>query len=333
MRTVSQLSKLTGINRRTVQYYTTEKVHGKSGEGAGIIIPCQVRKNGYRYFDDDALFELLAIKTLKQCGYEPEAIRQLLESADFKLVYSAEMQLKAIEKAKRELELQEQFVNIIKLFEAADDDNEDEMTVVIMSLLMKMLLISMEQVIREYDPDFVLDLDNEESKNIVDQQRGEQATRMAEAYIKVMGHAEKGEMDLAVEALSEEIKAAIWEEGNGLDNQIGIAINTLMELYNVGASPRSKKAQQCVALMFQGSFPRRRLAELEAVTEFVAKLMEGTYVAILAELIIGEGFADYVIKAFDACYATAKKGVEKKRARLEAAEGKSAKAPPQAATA
>lgn len=333
MRTVSQLSKLTGMNRRTVQYYANEKVPGKSGEGAGIIAPCHVSENGYRYFDDDALFELLAIKTLKQCGYEPEAIRQLLESEGFDLADSADMQLKAIERAKRELELQEQFVNIVKLLGTADYDNDDEMAVVVMSLVTKMLLISMEQVIREYDPDFVLDLDKEELKNAMGQQRGEQAARMAEAYIKVMGHAEKGEMDSAVETLPEEIKATIREESDGLDDSISNAVNTLTELFESGASPRSKKAQQCAALMFQESFPRRRLAELEAVTEFVAKLMEGTYVSILAELIFGEGFSDFVTKSFDSYYATARKSVEKKRARLEAAEDKSEKGPSQAATA
>ena len=312
MRTVSQLSKLTGINRRTIQYYASEKLPGRSGKGAGILSPCMVGENGYRYFNDEALFELLAIKTLRQCGYEPKAIRHLLNSEDFDLAESAEMQLKAIERAKHELEQQEQFVNIIKLLGTADYENDEEMTVVFMSLLMKMLFISIEQVIRESKPDYKPDFDKEQLLDAVGQQQGEQAAHIAEACIKMVGHAENGEMDLAVEAIPEEVRIAIREESKVDGDEVGDAIDILMKLYNAGESPQSRKAQHCAAIIFQASCPRRRLAELEGFTKLVGKLMEGTYVAILAELIAGEGFADFVSNTVEAYFSRAKASVKKK---------------------
>lgn len=314
MRTVSQLSKLTGMNRRTIQYFATEKLPGKSREGAGIITPCHVNENGYRYFDDDALFELLTIKTLKQCGYEPEDIRNVLYNKDCNPASTTDLQIKALERAKREIDQQIQFVNLLKVVFTIDYNDDEEVYVAFISLFLKLLIASVEQVGRRHNPDFVLDMDDENMMKAMRESNIASKVELYEKNVAMMEHVSKGEMDLAKELIPVEIRQALADENEAAEDVVATCISTLAELYEAGESPKSKSARHQAALLFQEISPKRTLGYLNAITRFARELMEGTYLAILAELLVKEGFAEYFAKVFEAYYAAAKKQVEMKKA-------------------
>ncbi len=313
MRTVSQLSKLTGVSRRTIQYYANERIPGKSREGSGIIAPCCTGENGYRYFDDDALFKLLTIMTLKQCGYKPSDIRMLIESNSFDIAESADIQIKALERAKRDLDQQIKFTKILKLFGMANQDDDEKAVMTYILLALEMIFISIEQVIREYDPDFVVDPDSEAVKDILKQQKGEQSASLARTYMKMLKDAEKGELDLSTEVVSVTFEDTLKDGSDIDDDVLSRIIFTLGKLFKADAEPQCKKTQQYVGLLFQELCPQRRFIELKATRWLINRLMSGTYVAILAELLFGEGFAEYIEAAFDSYYTTAKERIEKKR--------------------
>lgn len=314
MRTVSQLSKLTGINRRTIQYFATEKLPGKSSEGAGIIVPCYINENGYRFFDDDALLELLAIKTLKQCGYEPGAIRRVMHDEALDYTSAADLQIKALERAKREIDQQIQFVNLLKVVLTIDYEDDEEAFVAIISLFMKLLIASIEQVARRHDPDFVFDMEDEDMVKAMREAEDASKAALFEKSMVMMEHVGKGEMDLAKEMIPLEMRQALADDSEATEDVVTTCLSVLAELYKAGESPKSKVARRQAALLFQETCPKRTMGNLNVMRQFVRELMEGTYIAILAELLVEEGFADYFARVFESYYAAAKRQVERKRA-------------------
>ncbi len=54
MRTISQVTELTGISTRTLQYY----------DEIGLLKPSELTRSGYRLYDDEALQKLQQIVTI-----------------------------------------------------------------------------------------------------------------------------------------------------------------------------------------------------------------------------------------------------------------------------
>ncbi|MCS4532761.1 MerR family transcriptional regulator [Neisseria montereyensis] len=68
LRTISQLSKASGVSTETIRYY--EKIN--------LLLPVRRLANGYRQFDDAALARLIFIKTCRSLDFALEDIRVLL---------------------------------------------------------------------------------------------------------------------------------------------------------------------------------------------------------------------------------------------------------------
>ena len=268
MRTVSQLSKLTGMSRRTIQYFANEKIPGKSREGAGVIAPCYISESGYRYFDDDTLFELLVIKTLKQCGYEPIDIRHVLQDRDFDPTSAVELQIKSLERAKREIDQQIQFVSYLKVALTIDYKDDEEAFVSISSLFFKFFIVSIEQVIRKYDPDFVFDVEAEGMEEVIRKSGDASKVELFEKSMRMMEHVGKGEIDLAKELIPSEMRQALADDSEAPEDAISSCISALAELYKAGESPKSKAAHRQAALLFQEITPKRTLGYLDAMRQF-----------------------------------------------------------------
>ncbi|MDE5891805.1 MAG: MerR family transcriptional regulator [Acetatifactor sp.] len=73
MKTVSQVAKLTGISRRTLQYY----------DEIGLLKPSELTSSGYRLYDDETLQTLQQILFFKELGFQLKEIREILEKPDF----------------------------------------------------------------------------------------------------------------------------------------------------------------------------------------------------------------------------------------------------------
>ncbi len=70
MKSVNEVSKLSGISRRTLQYY----------DEIGLLPPSAVKESGYRQYDDENLRRLWSILFYKELGLSLDDIRLLLEN-------------------------------------------------------------------------------------------------------------------------------------------------------------------------------------------------------------------------------------------------------------
>lgn len=73
MKTVSQVTKLTGISARTLQYY----------DEIGLLTPSKLTDAGYRLYDDAALQKLQQILFFKELGFTLKEINEFISQPDF----------------------------------------------------------------------------------------------------------------------------------------------------------------------------------------------------------------------------------------------------------
>ena len=70
MKSVNEVSKLSGVSRRTLQYY----------DEIGLLPPSAVKESGYRLYDEESLRRLWSILFYKELGFSLDDIRLLLEN-------------------------------------------------------------------------------------------------------------------------------------------------------------------------------------------------------------------------------------------------------------
>ena len=73
MKTVSQITQLTGISARTLQYY----------DEINLLKPSELTHTGYRLYDDNALQKLQQILFLKELGFKLKEINEFLSQPNF----------------------------------------------------------------------------------------------------------------------------------------------------------------------------------------------------------------------------------------------------------
>ena len=98
MKAVRDVSVLSGLSRRTLQYY----------DEIGLLKPAAIKPSGYRLYDDQCLERLWRILFYKELGFSLEEITKILET-------SPDIEKKLIEKHRHLLiEKQEKLAKIIK---------------------------------------------------------------------------------------------------------------------------------------------------------------------------------------------------------------------------
>lgn len=76
MYTVKQLAELAGVSVRTLHYY----------DEIGLLKPAQVGENGYRYYDDEAVYHLQQILFFRELDLSLSEIKDIMAMPDFDLV-------------------------------------------------------------------------------------------------------------------------------------------------------------------------------------------------------------------------------------------------------
>lgn len=94
MMTVNEVSKLTGVSIRTLQYY--DKI--------GLLHPTKYTESGYRLYDDTALEKLQQILLFRELEFPLKEIRQILDAPDFDRSRALEQQIVMLEMKKEHLE-------------------------------------------------------------------------------------------------------------------------------------------------------------------------------------------------------------------------------------
>lgn len=93
MKTVKQVSQLTGVSIRTLHHYDT----------IGLLKPTQVTEAGYRLYDDTALQRLHAILLLRQLQFPLKEIKSILDSPGFDQTEVLEQQIHLLELQRQHL--------------------------------------------------------------------------------------------------------------------------------------------------------------------------------------------------------------------------------------
>lgn len=82
MKSVSQVTKLTGVSARTLQYY----------DEIGLLKPSALTPAGYRLYDDEALQKLQQILFFKELGFKLQEINEIISQPDFDKISAYKMQ-------------------------------------------------------------------------------------------------------------------------------------------------------------------------------------------------------------------------------------------------
>ena len=87
MRTVKEVSKLTGVSVRTLHHY----------DAIGLLAPTKITDAGYRLYDDSALEKLQTILLLRELEFPLQQIRELLHNPNFNPVQAISDQIRLLE--------------------------------------------------------------------------------------------------------------------------------------------------------------------------------------------------------------------------------------------
>ena len=94
MMTVNEVSKLTGVSIRTLQYYDT----------IGLLKASSYTESGYRLYDDTALERLQQILLFKELAFSLKEIKEIIDAPNFDREKALEQQIELLTLKKEHLE-------------------------------------------------------------------------------------------------------------------------------------------------------------------------------------------------------------------------------------
>lgn len=112
MMIVNEVSRLTGVSIRTLQYY--DKI--------GLLPPADYTEVGYRLYDDETLKKLQIILLFRELEFPLKDIRRIIESPDFDREKALEQQIHILELKKEHIE------NLIDLARGVKKSGVKDMT-------------------------------------------------------------------------------------------------------------------------------------------------------------------------------------------------------------
>ena len=104
MMTVNELSKLTGVSIRTLQYYDT----------IGLLPPTEYTEAGYRLYDDTAMERLQQILLFRELEFPLKEIKMIIDAPNFDRKKALEQQIDMLMMKKEHLENLIDFARKIK---------------------------------------------------------------------------------------------------------------------------------------------------------------------------------------------------------------------------
>ena len=87
MKTVKEISSLTGISVRTLHHY----------DSIGLLKPTAYTESGYRLYDEEALEKLYLILVYREIGFSLKEIAEILDAPDYDRNRVIDQQIKLLE--------------------------------------------------------------------------------------------------------------------------------------------------------------------------------------------------------------------------------------------
>lgn len=94
MKTVKEVSRITGVSVRTLHHY----------DAIGLLPPTRVTEAGYRLYDEDALRRLHTILLFRELQFPLKEIREILDSPGFDPMAALEQQIGLLELQRKHLD-------------------------------------------------------------------------------------------------------------------------------------------------------------------------------------------------------------------------------------
>ena len=94
MRTVHEVSALTGVSVRTLHHY----------DAVGLLKPTEVTKAGYRLYDEEALRRLQVILMFRELRFPLKEIKAMLESPEFNRKEALAQQIRLLELQRKHID-------------------------------------------------------------------------------------------------------------------------------------------------------------------------------------------------------------------------------------
>ena len=94
MKTVKEVSRLTGVSVRTLHHY----------DAIGLLKPAKVTEAGYRLYDDAALGRLQTILLFRELQFPLKEIKEMLDAADFDPLAALDDQIRLLELRREHLD-------------------------------------------------------------------------------------------------------------------------------------------------------------------------------------------------------------------------------------
>ena len=94
MKTVKEVSRITGVSVRTLHHY----------DAIGLLKPTQITEAGYRLYDDTALKRLQSILLFRELEFPLQEIKDILDRPNFDPTDALEDQIRLLELRKQHLE-------------------------------------------------------------------------------------------------------------------------------------------------------------------------------------------------------------------------------------
>jgi len=94
MKTVKEVSRLTGVSVRTLHHY----------DALGLLKPAQVTAAGYRLYDDEALGRLQTILLFRELQFPLKEIKGMLDAPDFDPMAALEDQIRLLQLRREQLD-------------------------------------------------------------------------------------------------------------------------------------------------------------------------------------------------------------------------------------
>lgn len=94
MRTVKEVSKLTGVSVRTLHHY----------DAIGLLPPTRVTEAGYRLYDDTALRRLQTILLFRELQFPLKEIKQILDAPGFDPMEALQQQITLLQLQRKHLD-------------------------------------------------------------------------------------------------------------------------------------------------------------------------------------------------------------------------------------
>ena len=94
LKTVKQVSEISGVSVRTLHYY----------DDIGLLKPTYIKSNGYRMYDDNSLRKLQSIMLFRELEFPLKEIKQIISNPNFDSRKAVAQQLKLLQMRRSHLD-------------------------------------------------------------------------------------------------------------------------------------------------------------------------------------------------------------------------------------